>query len=216
MLTVSKDTRFYKFIRYIEPAVGKAPYWIWRGGTFLMAQEPTPSTALYPISPWSSRGGCSVPRCPTSLCVVSASGYLSDPASSTLAMTAGSLPTSPACTATGTSPITTSRSTSPRPKMDTRDSLGRPARQGVLGRATRKPGSCRDLAPERLRPPILTSARPELGQPHRLSPGAGLLGARWRHGPSRELDRVRRRRGGVGEMSRCTPRGTLWRVYEAR
>jgi hypothetical protein len=32
MLTVSKDTRFYKFVRYIEPAVGKAPYWIWQGG----------------------------------------------------------------------------------------------------------------------------------------------------------------------------------------
>jgi hypothetical protein len=32
ILTVSEDTRLYKFIRYIEPAVGKALYWTWKGG----------------------------------------------------------------------------------------------------------------------------------------------------------------------------------------
>jgi hypothetical protein len=32
MLTVNEDTRLYKFIEYIEPAVGKADYWTWRGG----------------------------------------------------------------------------------------------------------------------------------------------------------------------------------------
>ncbi|HJQ29201.1 MAG TPA: hypothetical protein VJ827_07650 [Rubrobacter sp.] len=32
MLTVGENTRLYKFIRYIEPAVGKADYWIWKGG----------------------------------------------------------------------------------------------------------------------------------------------------------------------------------------
>lgn len=31
-LTVSQNTRLYKFIRYIEPAVGKASYWVWKGG----------------------------------------------------------------------------------------------------------------------------------------------------------------------------------------
>ena len=31
-LTVGEHTRLYKFIRYIESAVGKAPYWVWQGG----------------------------------------------------------------------------------------------------------------------------------------------------------------------------------------
>jgi hypothetical protein len=33
LLTVSEDTRLYKFIRYIEPAIGEADYWPWKGGT---------------------------------------------------------------------------------------------------------------------------------------------------------------------------------------
>ncbi len=32
MLYVSEKTRLYKFIRYIEPAIGRAPYWILRNG----------------------------------------------------------------------------------------------------------------------------------------------------------------------------------------
>jgi hypothetical protein len=32
ILTVSENTRLYKFIRYIEPAVDKAAYWVWKGG----------------------------------------------------------------------------------------------------------------------------------------------------------------------------------------
>jgi hypothetical protein len=32
ILTVSENTRLYKFMRYIEPAVGRADYWVWKGG----------------------------------------------------------------------------------------------------------------------------------------------------------------------------------------
>jgi len=32
MLTVSPDTRLYKFMEYIKPAVGNANYWIWTDG----------------------------------------------------------------------------------------------------------------------------------------------------------------------------------------
>lgn len=32
ILTVSENTRLYKFIRYLEPAIGRTPYWTWQDG----------------------------------------------------------------------------------------------------------------------------------------------------------------------------------------